>query len=126
MGCAASLAAPSLVLHLQPLRKTFLPNSFHIPNNTLSVRILRIRNELLHEFTALQFAAFNAKFITFALRTSLDATRGAISGGFYAFAPAALLSLINYSGFGRQQDRASATIDAAISMQDKIHKVSSS
>jgi len=123
MDCAAVLATPSFALHVQPFWESFGPDGFHTLKYTLPVRVLCIRNELSHELAGLQFIAFIAEFITFALGASLDATCGAKSSRLLTFASVALLKFVNFPDPGCQQDWASAAIHAAISMQDKVHQL---
>jgi hypothetical protein len=121
MRCAAVLATPALVLHFQPFIQAFFLDQLHVPQYALPVRVLCIRNKLLHEFAGYQFAALIANLIAFALGTSLDAAGGAIPGGFFAFASIALLGSVDLSGPGCQQNRAGAAIHAAISIHYIIH-----
>jgi hypothetical protein len=123
MWCAAILATPPLVLHFQPVGETFVLDYFHVLQYTLPVRILCIRNELLHEFTGLQFGALIAEFMAFALSASLDAAGRAKPGRLFTFASVTLLVIVYFSGLGRQHNWASAAIHATISMQYKVHKL---
>jgi hypothetical protein len=121
MGRAAVLATPSFILQLQPFWESCFLDVFHVSHYTLSVRVLYIRNEHPHEFASLQFTALIAKFIAFLVGTSLDATGGTEASGFLTFTAVTLLGIVNFPCLCCQQDRASAAIHAAISMQDKVH-----
>ena len=121
MGSTAVLATPALVLHFQPFFQALFLNHLHVLQYTLPVRVLCIRNKLLHAFAGDQFAALITELIAFALRTSLDAASGAKPGGFFAFASVALLGSVDLSGPGCQQNRAGAAIHTAISIHYIVH-----
>jgi hypothetical protein len=121
MRCAAIFTTPPLVLHFQPFFKALFPDQLHVSQYTLPVRVLCIRNKLLHAFAGDQFFALIAKLIAFALSTSLDAAGGAKPGGFLAFASVALPGIVDFPGLCCQQGRAGAAIHAAISIHYIVH-----
>jgi hypothetical protein len=106
MRCATVLTMPSFALHFQPLRQAYFTDDFHVFQDELPVRVLRICHELAHEIAGTYFTALIAEFKTFALGASLDAAGGAKPGRSFAFAPVTLLGLLNFPDPGCQNDRA--------------------
>lgn len=121
MCCTANVATPSLFLHFQPLWETYDPNHFHILQYTLPVRILCVRNKLLHKLTGFQFVALIAELKPLAYGASLDAACSAKPGGLFAFATVTLLILITFSNLCRQHDRTRSAIHTAIALRYKVH-----
>jgi hypothetical protein len=93
----AAVCSATFFLPIQPLGQASFEDDFHVYQDALPVRVLRICHELAHESAGTQFTALIAEFKTFTLGASLDTAGGSIPGGFLTLASVALLIPIYFS-----------------------------